>query len=147
MIKQFVLIVVTCSFNFSNAQDITQNQVPSLIVNLFSAEFQKGTDIEWEMDGTLYTVDFETAWYLNHTVWYNEEGNIVKHMEDIQVSKLPKAVKQKIKSGFSSYIIDDIERITENEKIVYRFELNSMIHQDWDVVVDSKGKIVSKIVD
>ncbi|NDV16338.1 hypothetical protein GO009_09910 [Muricauda sp. TY007] len=147
MKKQIVLIVVACSLNFSNAQDIPQSQVPSVIVNQFSVEFEKATDIEWEMDGTLYSVEFETGWYLNHTVWYNEEGNIVKHIEDIQISKLPKAVKQKIKSDFSNYIIDDFERITENEKIVYRLELNSLIHQDWNVVVDSKGKILSKTVD
>ena len=41
------------------AQDIPKSQVPSVIVNNFKKEFPKANDIEWEMQGDLYNVDFK----------------------------------------------------------------------------------------
>ena len=48
---------------------------------------------------------------------------------------------------FNRYTLDDIERITENGKVVYRIELNSLTHQDWEVILDGDGKVLSKKVD
>lgn len=135
------------AIHFSNAQDIPQHQVPSVILNQFNGQFPKATDIEWELDGSLYSVEFETGWNIDHTIWYGDDGKMVKHKEDISTNELPQGVKDKIKGDFKGYTIDDIERIADHGTIVYRIELNSLIHQDWDVVVDSEGTILAKMAD
>ena len=63
MNKQILSIGVALLIgSIAQAQDIPQSQVPSIIVNKFNKEFPKASDIEWEMDGNLYNVDFEMGW-------------------------------------------------------------------------------------
>ncbi len=148
MKKQFLVFGTTLAIAFTTqAQDIPQSQVPSVIVNEFNKQFPKATDVEWEMDGSLYDVEFEIGWNIDHEVWYNAEGKMVKHKEDISKSELPKAVIDKIKADFKGYSIDDLERISDNGKVVYKMELDALVQQDFDVVMDSEGKIISKIAD
>lgn len=148
MKKQFLVFGTTLAIALTTqAQDIPQSQVPSVIVNEFNKQFPKATDVEWEMDGSLYDVEFEIGWNIDHEVWYNTEGKMVKHKEDISKSELPKAVIDKIKADFKGYSIDDLERISDNGKVVYKMELDALVQQDFDVVMDSEGKIISKIAD
>lgn len=99
------------------------------------------------MDGSLYNVEFEIGWNTDHEIGYDTEGNIVKHKEGISKSELPKAVQNGIKTNFSGYAIDDLERITDNGKVFYKMELNSLMKEDWDVVMDADGTVLSKIAD
>lgn len=147
MKKQIFTLAALSIFSITMAQDIPTSQVPSVILNQFNKDFSKATDVEWEMESNLYNVDFETGWNIDHEVWYNAEGKIIKHKEDIAVKELPKSVKNKIKTAFDGYSIDDLERITDNGKIVYKMELNSLLKQDWDVVLDANGNVLSKIAD
>lgn len=148
MKKQILILSFTlAAISNLSAQDITQNQVPSIIINKFNTEFPKATDIEWEINGDLYNVDFEIGWHVDHEVWYNSEGKIVKHKEDITKNELPKPVYDRIKTDFKSYSINDLERITENGKTVYKMELHSLMQTNWDVVIGSKGNIISKVID
>jgi len=148
MKKQVLLLGTLLGIQLlGHGQDIPQNEVPSVIVNQFNVQFPKATDIEWELDGHHYQVEFETGWNIAHTVWYDREGKMVKHKEDVTTEDLSNAVVQTINSEFNTYTLDDIERITENGKVVYRIELNSMTHQDWEVILDEDGKVLSKKAD
>ncbi len=147
--KTKILIIGTTLAVLSTlqAQDIPQNQVPSVIVNEFNKEFSKATDIEWEMDGNLYNVDFEIGWNIDHEVWYNTEGKIVKHKKDISKKELPKTVKNRLEKSFKGYTIDDLEQITDNKETVYKMELKSLTKTDWDIVIDASCNVLSKIAD
>ncbi|KDN55610.1 PepSY-like domain-containing protein [Flavobacterium seoulense] len=147
MKKQILTLAAISMFSISMAQDIPSSQVPSVILNQFNKNFPKATDVEWEIKGNLYNVDFETGWNVDHEVWYNAEGKMTKHKEDISLKELPKAVHNKIKTNFKGYTIDDLKRITDNGKVVYKMELNSLLNQDWDVIIDANGTILSKIAD
>ncbi|RCW92823.1 PepSY-like domain-containing protein [Winogradskyella arenosi] len=148
MKKQISIFATTLTLVTAlNAQDIPQSQVPSVIVNAFHKQFPKATDLEWEMDGNLYNVDFEMHWNEDHDVWYNAEGIMVRHKEDLAKSDLPEAVRQRIKTDFTGYTIDDLERITDRGNVIYKMELNAFTTTDWDVVIDSEGSIISKIAD
>lgn len=147
MRTQILMIATLGIFNFSNAQEVPQSQIPSVIVNQFNSKFSKATDAEWEIQGTTYNVEFETGWNIDHEIWYTSEGKILKHKEDISVSELPKAVHNRINTDFKGYSIDDLQRITEGNKVVYKMELNSLLQQDWDVVISSEGIVLSKMAD
>lgn len=148
MKKQILIFSALLASAFClQAQDIAQSQVPSVIVNKFHKQFPKATDIEWEMDGFLYNVDFEIGWNTDHEIWYDAEGKIVKHKEDISKSELPETVSKGIQTNFNGYTIDDLERITDNGNVFYKMELNSLLKEDWDVVMDADGKVLSKIAD
>ncbi len=147
MKKQIFTLAALSIFGITMAQDISTSQVPSVILNQFNKDFSKANDVDWEMEGNLYNVDFEMGWNIDHEVWYSADGKIIKHKEVIAIKELPKAVSSRINTDFKGYSIDDLERITENGKVVYKMELNSLLNQDWDVVVDASGKVLSKIAD
>lgn len=146
--KLYFLITALLGFSdLSHGQDISPLDVPSVIQNHFEAEFPNAKDVEWELGGELYEVEFEIGWNVDHEIWYNAQGEIVKHKEDIASSELPEAVKQTLKRDFKTYVIDDLQQITTPEATVYEMELASLIKEEWDVLMDSSGKVLRKVAD
>lgn len=129
------------------AQDIPQSNVPAAVAAAFGKQFPKAMDIEWEMSTGLYKVEFELDRRIDHEVWFDEAGRIVKHQEEISLKELPGKVRDMIKRDFSGYTIDDLERITESNKVVYKVELNSLLQQDWEILADAAGNVLSKMAD
>jgi hypothetical protein len=146
-------IIITASFAFTCfvttafGQDISQNQVPSVIVNNFQQTFPKAGDVEWELDGEQYKVEFETGLLgTDHDVWFDKTGKVTRHKEEISKSDLPKKVLDKINSEYSSYRVDDVKKITEGDKATYTLELKKLT-EEWKVVFDSEGNVLSKLAD
>lgn len=148
--KKVILISAFAFTYFSNTasgQDIPQSQIPSVIVNNFQQSFPKAFDVEWELKGETYKVEFETGLLgTDHEVWYDKTGKLVRHKEDISKSDLPQKVLAKISSDFSGYRTDDIEKITEGDKTIYKLELKSW-SEEWKVAFDSEGNVLSKVAD
>ena len=92
------------------AQDIPSSQVPSVIVNNFKKEFPKANDIEWEMQGDLYNVDFEIGWFTDYEAWFTASGKLVKQTQEISKSDIPKAVANAIKTQYKEYRIEDAKK-------------------------------------
>lgn len=126
-------------------QDIPQNQVPSVIVNKFSTQFPKAKDIDWEQKGELDNVEFELGRNVDHEIWYDKNGQIVKHKEDINKNSLPAGVRSTLQRDFKGYRVDDIEKITEGTA-VYKMELDSFT-KDWNIIMDAQGKILQQNAD
>ncbi|MBS1614428.1 MAG: PepSY-like domain-containing protein [Bacteroidetes bacterium] len=140
-------MAVLLSTGTATAQKLAQAQVPSVIVNSFQKSFAKAYDIKWEMDGSLYKVEFETGMLGDdHDAWYDATGKIVRHKEDIAQSDLPAKVSATIASQYSGYAVDDVDRVTEGSSTSYKVELKKP-HDKWKVVFDSEGKVLSKIAD
>ena len=147
MKKQVFLATAIAMFGFANAQDIPQSQVPSVILSSFNTNFPKAQDIEWEMEGTQYKVDFETGWSVDHEVWYSANGEMVKHKEDISPRELPESVNKTINTKYVNYSIDSPQRITEGQHVYYKVDFDSLLNQDWEVVMDANGNELSKMAD
>src|SRR5690606_17486639 len=112
----FGILGFLISAGASLGQEIPQSQVPSLVVNSFQQSFSKAYDIEWEMDGELYKVEFETGFPgKDHDVWYDKTGKLTRHKEEIAKSDLPRQVLDKIAEDFRGYRLDDIKKITEGD--------------------------------
>lgn len=149
MKKIFLIATIALSYctTTSYAQDVSQSQIPSLIINNFQKTFPKAFDIEWEMDGENYKVEFEIGFLgKDHDVWFNKAGKIIRHKEEISDSDLPQKVKSKISSEFGSYRVDDVKKLTENNKTTYTLELKSF-SEEWKIAFDASGNIISKIAD
>ena len=147
--KNLILTISILGLSLTNisAQDIHQNEVPSIILNNFQKTFPKASDIDWEIKGNLYEVEFETGFLGDdHKVLYSRDGKLVKHEEEISKSNLPKAVLTSIKRSFNGYRTDDIKKITEGGKVIYNVELKNY-SQEWKVIFDAQGRILQKIAD
>lgn len=148
--KKIILIVsfaFTCFANTAFGQDIPQSQVPSVIVNNFQQTFPKAFDVEWELKGETYKVEFETGLLgTDHKVWYDKTGKLVRHKEDISKSDLPQKVLAKINSDYRSYFVSDVKKITEGSKVTYTLELKTFT-EEWKVAFDTEGNVLSKVAD
>ncbi len=129
------------------AQDIAQSQVPSLVVNDFQQAYPKATDVEWEMDGAHYKVEFEVGLPgIDHEIWYDQSGKVLRHEEEISKGDLPKAVLTKVKASYNGYRIDDVKKIIEGNTAVYTLEAKSLTGE-WKLAFDAAGNELSKFVD
>ena len=149
MKTNFLIGVIALLFfaSTTHGKDLPKSQVPSLVINSFQQAFPKAFDIDWELDGELYKVDFEIGLLgTHHDVWYDKAGKLVRHKEEISKSDLPQKVLAKIKSDFSGYRIDDVKKITEGNVTSYTLELKR-ITKEWKMAFDADGNILSQIAD
>lgn len=123
MKKLFLILLCLGVCNLATAQDLHKRDVPSVILNQFNKEFPKAYDVEWEKKGDLYKVEFETGWKKDHDVWYNSEGKIVKHKEELSSKDLPKPIKDYIQQEYKDYKIDEVDKITEKNEVLYKVEV------------------------
>lgn len=144
--KNLILTISILGLSITNisAQDIRQSEVPSVILNHFQKSFPKAADIDWEIKGNYYEVEFETGFLGDdHKILYSRDGKLVRHEEEISKSNLPKTVLASIKRLFNGYRTDDIKKITEGGKVIYNVELKNY-SQEWKVVFDAQGRILQK---
>lgn len=144
--KNLILTISILGLSITNisAQDIRQSEVPSVILNHFQKSFPKAADIDWEIKGNYYEVEFETGFLGDdHKILYSRDGKLVRHEEEISKSNLPKTVLASIKRSFNGYKTDDIKKITEGGKVIYNVELKNY-SQEWKVVFDAQGRILQK---
>lgn len=148
MKKQITLIAtaLTLISTVTLAQEINPSQVPSVIANSFKKEFPKASDIEWELDGGNYNVDFEIGWGIDHEIWYDAAGSKLKHEEEISKNDLPKAITSKIKSEFKDLRIDGVKKITEGSQVIYKVELENFT-EEWKVIFSNTGEVLQKLND
>lgn len=130
---------------FCVAQDIPQSQVPSVVVNSFKQQFPKATDVEWELKGDQYQVEFEIG-LADHEAWIDATGKIVTLRQEIPAKDLPEAVKTTIKRDFDGYRTTDTKKITDHGTITYKAELKKF-SEEWDVTFSQDGKILDKKAD
>lgn len=123
--KLILFFIALVAFNNSFAQDLRKSEVPSVVLNQFNSKFPKAFDVEWEKDGDLYKVEFETKWNNDHDVWFNSEGKIIKQKEELSARDLPQAIKDYINQEYKNYKVDDVDKITENNRIVYKVEVEN----------------------
>lgn len=149
MKKVFLTVLLVSVFvtNYAWAQDLNKSEVSSVIINSFQKTFPKVYDVEWELDGGYYKAEFETGLFgTDHDTWYDKTGKLIRHKEEISKSDLPKKVLAKINSSFNGYRVEDVKRITENNKVTYTLELKTFT-QEWKAAFDNTGTLLSKVAD
>ena len=121
------------------AQDLNPTDVPSNLINSFNKEYANATDVEWERDTENYKVDFDVD-HIDHEVWYNVSGTVVKKEQDIAEASLPKAVRDAISAKYSGYRVDDVEKVCQNNTTSYQVELEKT-GEDLHLIFDENGKM------
>ena len=143
------LVTVTSSITItSQAQDLHPDQVPAPIKSAFDKAFPITFDVEWELKGTQYKVEFETGLFFNdHEVWSDAAGKMLRHEEEISSNDLPPAVNSAIQAEFAGYRVDDAERVTTDGVATYVVELKMSGQPEWKVVYGADGKQLQKQAD
>jgi len=136
-----VIIAMIGISTVSCAQDIPQSQVPSLVLNAFSADYPNATDVDWEKKGEIFNVDFEIGG-TDHEAWLDASGKVIKLEKDIKKASLPAPVTATIANQFKEYKIDEAEQIEKDGKTYYKVELDGTTG-DRTVFFDTAGKEIT----
>lgn len=124
------------------AQDIPQGEVPAAVMQSFNEKFPKASDIEWERKGELYEVEFVLGRFDDHEALFDASGNLTRHKGEIAKSSLPKAVADAIATKYPKYRIDDVDKITEGDRVTYKTELENG-QEDFNVVFSEDGSVIN----
>lgn len=128
------------------AQDINPNDVPVNLKQNFKQNYPQASDIEWEMNGQAYKVEFD-ANRQEHEIWYATDGNITKTEQEMTEADLPQTIKTVIADNYLGYKVDSVEKTIENGGTTYKVELEKGWNDEKEVVFDENGKVLSEIID
>ena len=126
-----------------SAQDLKMNEVPAKLQSTFIQEFPKATDREWEKDGLNYKVEFDLG-KMEHEVWYDINGKVLKTEMEVPKSELPKNLADKVRSMYEGYKIDEVKIIEMDSKKNYEIEVEKWLVWDKTVIMDTNGNVIDK---
>jgi hypothetical protein len=99
---------------------------PAGLATRFGADFPKAREVEWEMAGDVYEVEFDLK-SRDCKAYYDIEGHLLAVVQEIRPSELPAAVKNTAKASYPKYHFEDIEKIRRGTEVLYRIEME---HRD-----------------
>ena len=145
--KKLMLVVagILLGIVISFAQDVKETDVPSVVLNSFKKEFSKANDVEWEIKGDVYDVEFDVG-FADHEAWFDNTGKMIKHEEEIKTAGLPETVSSVLRKEYKPYQISDVKKIEIESKVVYQLDLKNG-NEEWKMTFDSTGKLVEKKAD
>lgn len=135
-----LLVVIIMATGTIFAQDIHHSDVPSVVVNNFKKEFPKAKDVEWEMKGEVYNVEFEIGFFTDYEAWFDAGGKLIKYTQEIPNRDVPKAIKETIKKQFDGFRIDDAKKHVENNIETYLVEIEKK-DDERNLVFTKDGKL------
>jgi uncharacterized membrane protein YkoI len=134
------LLVLALFAGNTFAQDISQRNVPAVVLNAFQLKFSNATDVKWKLEKGNYHIDFEVNNKENELMM-SDRGIILQHLQDLYVSEIPKVVLETIKSKVTFFDVSDAERMEGAGKISYKIklEINDKNHE---FVIDETGSLL-----
>ena len=119
-------------------KDIAESEVPSVVKNAFASEYPEAKEVDWEMKGEDYEVDFEVN-NVDFALLIDGSGNIIMSKEEITKEDLPTAVTSGISKNFADLELDEVQKVEKDGKTFYQVEFDGMI-RDKEVVFTANGQ-------
>jgi len=138
------LLVAGFYFFTASAQDLSRHQVPSVVINAFKSKFPKATDVEWERGKAHFEVEFEIN-RLDHEVWLDREGKILRHQHEVKVRSLPEKIKTSVRDLYRGYRIIEADKLKTEKMTAYKLELISFTKKT-EIIVDEQGKVLEGFI-
>ncbi|WP_312185087.1 PepSY-like domain-containing protein [Sphingobacterium sp.] len=140
-------IIIALTTTGAIAQDIPQSQVPAVVVNSFQQKFPKAKKVDWELKGNIYEAEFETGLFgTDQEAWFQQNGKLVRYKTDFGKRDLPNKVLDRVKRDFPGYSIEDVTKITAEQKVSYAFEVKNR-NDEWKLVLDPQGNVLKQVRD
>jgi hypothetical protein len=112
------VVKIVDTYNSAHSRDVMPTEV---LRKKFTADFPKAKDVEWELTGDIYEVDFDIS-FADYKALYDEKGTLLMYKTDIAESKLPAIVKNAIYAKYPKYKIEDADKIFAGKSVYYEIE-------------------------
>jgi hypothetical protein len=134
------LIVIALIVGNTFAQNISQSNIPAVVLNSFQLKFPNAEDISWKLEESNYHIKFKINDKLNE-LYLDFRGKVLKYHQDLWGSEVPQSVLKTIKSRVEFFDLNDADLIQEGNETVYEinFEIDG---KDCDFWINEKGKLL-----
>ena len=139
--KRIVGLIVFVLFTGNAfAQNISQSDIPAVVLNAFQLKYPGADDVKWKLEKGKYQVDYRVNSKV-HKLTMDHKGEVLKHSQDLYTSEIPKAVLETIRSKEAYFDLHDADRYEEENKITYEitFKMAGKDHYFW---INEKGKLL-----
>ena len=112
----------------------------------FARMYPDAWDVEWEYQGQMWEVTFETGSRLNgteHKAWYDMSGSWVRTVTDVFLSSVPQKIRDYLLSsefGSGQFTDNDTEYFQTPDGNFYRFDVR-FDGKEINVDVTESGKV------
>lgn len=114
--------------------------VPSIVRNVVNTQYPGAHEIKWTRAGNLYEAEVSLAGRGEISARIDVTGNIILAKEELTIDQLLSPVKVAVARHFPGYVIDDIDRLEINERILYQVELQQNGMKDIKAVFLADGE-------
>ena len=122
------------------AQNISQSNVPAVVLNAFQLKFPNADDVKWKLEKGNYRVNYRVN-SKEHKLTMDYKGNVLKHIQDLYISEIPKTVLETIRSKVTYFDVNDADRIEVDGKITYHINFKYS-GEDFNFWIDEKGRLL-----
>jgi hypothetical protein len=129
------LLLISCSKEGSKTTD-----QPEAVQNAFKSQYSNAKKVNWENDGELYIVEFETD-KMEKEVTYDKSGKIMEVEWEIAVSDLPSTIQEYIENNYPEYEIEEAEKMEKDSKIYFEVEIEGD-DEELELIFDSNGSFL-----
>lgn len=112
----------------------------------FAQMYPDAWDVEWEYQGSVWEVSFETGSRLNgteHTAWYDMDGKWVRTVTEVYLSSVPQKIRDYLLAsefGSGQFTDNDADYIQTPDGNYYRFDIR-MDGLEIEVDVTESGNV------
>ena len=133
----FAVSAAACS------QNLTPQNVPSVVQNGLKVRFADATGLEWEKAGDNYEAEFKQG-QNEFEARLSPAGQVITLKQDIALTELPAAISNTISAQFKDYKIDDTERVENGGQVYYQVELEKRFSGK-KLVFSPEGQVAANI--
>lgn len=139
MKKLIIMLAIVMASQLASAQKTTSVTVPPVVREAFKKLYPSVAYPEWEREGANYEANFEIK-DIDHSVLFDEKGNMMEAEEEISVQQLPAATREYIALHYKDQKIDETSKIINGKGVVmYEVEVKGA-----DLLFDENGKFISE---
>ena len=140
MKKTAVTMVVMLFATLSFAQKMKEKNIPANVKSSFQKKYPTATAIKWDKEGEKYEASFDLN-KTDNSVLMDAQGNIVETEVEIELTHLPKAVLDYVKTHYAGKQVKEGAKITDAKgTVTYEVEIKGL-----DLIFDSNGNFIKEI--
>lgn len=119
-----ILALSALLFTSADAAEVTLSACPQAVRDTITANQKKGRIDEINRSGDRYLVEIDLSKHHDLDLVINADGKLLKSVEDVSLSKVPRPVKNSIlKLQGNGGRVDDLKIERAGTRVVYRVEI------------------------
>jgi Putative beta-lactamase-inhibitor-like, PepSY-like len=147
--KNTILVILSFAWcaDSAIAQKMSDEKIPSPVIQTFKSMFPDAMNISWEMEEAhTFEADFKNNTG-KHSAAFNAEGQWIETETEMKVSDLPIPVKEAIAKEFQGYKTEEACLVDHAKHgICYEAEIEKG-KESYEILLSSKGDLLSKKIE